>query len=923
MFATKQYLAWLDNAPSVLFLAGGIGCGKSTLMSCFRNGIQKKRGRTLRFGNLCGFFFDDKNTKLVNATVALQGLLSEILAQRHDLLHHALNRYESSKTWTYQSLWAVFENVFSDKSLRSACIFIDALDECEADSRRRLLKDLGDFLKRLSPDGSIKLRIVLSSRPSVQLPTSFTTYASKIDLDRDGNAASLLASDIRLYVQEMIDYMIDEEQWTSRDATKIVDILVHSAGQSFLWISLTLKDLLNSGYTSLADVERFIANCPDDLAGRYCASLRKIDNRRLNDIVRTVNILIAANNPLEVDEFKYLLAVKSTDRSVEDLTLTLENDVRFFLRKFLDDFFRVSESTILVRHQSVKEFFMGTLGSTNGSPSAQSTRSNMEVYTAFRTSIEHANETMAASCVHFLNLEEFDIRKTTDEDKEFRELLPWYGVFDWHGDSDLSPVPQTSDVIKGVNDGPWTQCFRYAAEHWGFHLAACNPSKELVAAALALSTKPNTLINWAHAFDDEWSNNSGKVRYVVRRYHRYNVPPLPEQLDPLMVAVYFGHTSIVASLLTDPLNGKFDDASLGLAITWASRRGHLAIVKMLLESGAKSGSQNERATSALGWAVQGGFTEIVSLLLPQFRDRINIRELRELGDGRHSNLHFAVASEHADIVKLLLKQPNIDVNARNEYNGEIRSCRTPIFALIGSCELSKSGRDIFDMFLRDKRVNLLARDGGGNTLLSRIAECGNIKALKLLLECRERRTDINILLADHDQDPKSRKTPLGYAAEHGHADFIRFFCSTKRVRDPFRWIDQEGANAFHLAARREKVDAIKALADCWPDGVDRADGFCAPLCTAMFAGRNVALARAFLNTGRVDVNKKQWNGRTAVSIAASFGTPELVKVLVEEYRADINIRDNDGKTPLRWANANSTFCAPKMKEAMMKLGAIL
>ncbi|KAK7220776.1 hypothetical protein V2G26_008779 [Clonostachys chloroleuca] len=57
-----------------------------------------------------------------------------------------------------------------------------------------------------------------------------------------------------------------------------------------------------------------------------------------------------------------------------------------------------------------------------------------------------------------------------------------------------------------------------------------------------------------------------------------------------------------------------------------------------------------------------------------------------------------------------------------------------------------------------------------------------------------------------------------------------------------------------------------------------------------------------LNTGRADVNSRDNNGRTPLSWAA--GSPKslfTVSMLLNTGRVDINSRDDNGRTPLWWA----------------------
>ena len=52
----------------------------------------------------------------------------------------------------------------------------------------------------------------------------------------------------------------------------------------------------------------------------------------------------------------------------------------------------------------------------------------------------------------------------------------------------------------------------------------------------------------------------------------------------------------------------------------------------------------------------------------------------------------------------------------------------------------------------------------------------------------------------------------------------------------------------------------------------------------------------------MDVNSKDENGYTALHAASSYGHLKLVELLLEKYKANVNITDSDGDTPLHYSN---------------------
>ncbi|KAF3905481.1 Tankyrase-2 [Dactylellina cionopaga] len=61
---------------------------------------------------------------------------------------------------------------------------------------------------------------------------------------------------------------------------------------------------------------------------------------------------------------------------------------------------------------------------------------------------------------------------------------------------------------------------------------------------------------------------------------------------------------------------------------------------------------------------------------------------------------------------------------------------------------------------------------------------------------------------------------------------------------------------------------------------------------------NTAQVISYLSSNPSLVNAKDDNGYTTIHAAASYGHLDLLRKLVNEYGGDVNIRDDDGDTPL-------------------------
>lgn len=72
--------------------------------------------------------------------------------------------------------------------------------------------------------------------------------------------------------------------------------------------------------------------------------------------------------------------------------------------------------------------------------------------------------------------------------------------------------------------------------------------------------------------------------------------------------------------------------------------------------------------------------------------------------------------------------------------------------------------------------------------------------------------------------------------------------------------------------------------------------------TAYFRVKTVI--RLLLNTGKVDADSKDGDGRTPLLLAAQNGHEAVVKLLLDTSKVDADSKDRDGQTPLLWASQN-------------------
>ncbi|OBS15283.1 hypothetical protein FPOA_13874 [Fusarium poae] len=115
------------------------------------------------------------------------------------------------------------------------------------------------------------------------------------------------------------------------------------------------------------------------------------------------------------------------------------------------------------------------------------------------------------------------------------------------------------------------------------------------------------------------------------------------------------------------------------------------------------------------------------------------------------------------------------------------------------------------------------------------------------------------------------------------------------------------------AARNGSEAMVKMLLDTGKVDVDAKDkNGQTPLSLAAENGHE-AVVKMLVDTGKVDFDAKDYIGRTPLSLAAENGHEAVVKMLVDTGKADVEAKDTQyGRTPLSWAAENGHEAVVKM-----------
>ena len=206
-----------------------------------------------------------------------------------------------------------------------------------------------------------------------------------------------------------------------------------------------------------------------------------------------------------------------------------------------------------------------------------------------------------------------------------------------------------------------------------------------------------------------------------------------------------------------------------------------------------------------------------------------------------------------------------------------------------------------------------AKDRRGRAALHRAAYPGHLEIVRLLIE---HGADVNV-------EDKLKRTPLEHAAVASRTEVVKLLIE-KGANPNAR--NEGGATPLHVAAGSADKDTVEVLIDKGASVTLRDTGGSTPLYWAMMSanpGRreivdiiaatgkvpstmhlaayigDSARVKTFIEEG-VAVNEKEAGAGTALHCAAAGGQKGVAEFLLA-HGADVNVRSNDGMTPLQSA----------------------
>ncbi|OAA71494.1 Pfs, NACHT and Ankyrin domain protein [Cordyceps fumosorosea ARSEF 2679] len=948
----SDYKVWLDAGKwtqhhGFLWISGKPGAGKSTIMKFAWSSMKSKARREQSI--IASFFFNARGEYLERSIVGMyRSLLLQLLEGYPDLQtvldDPDLVSPSQNGCPCLNVLKDLFCNAVSALGQRSFTCFIDALDECDEQQVMDMVQYFEDLAEQ-STDNRIALRICFSSR---HYPYIIIRRGVRLTLeDQPGHAedlANYVASRLRIKEPALFEELQPQ--------------LLEKAAGVFLWIVLVV-DSLNKDYGrgGLA-LRKRLAEIPSDLSKLFKDILRR-DNENMEDLLLCILWLLYAKRPLRPTEFYHALwsglSPKGlADPEVPDVTAPDAGDrvsrCVISSSKGLAEITKSKQPRVQFIHESVRDFLVKDKGLhelwpdlgfdwESPAPSHErlkqccnsymnhslvgssvnkllsGTKSNLQTEIskeypfleyASQHVLHHANA--AANAVHqdeFLS--RFPVRNWISiinlfEKFKVREYSPDASLFYLLAEKGFSELIRTR-----LKEDPHVHRF---GERYGYPLfaALANGNKDAVAALL---NSPSSICSGVDITEGL------NCRKDFKDYkHR----------TPLSWAAQDGRAGIVKLLLQTVTSINDLDGGGRTAFSRASENGHEAVARLLIDKAADTNAIDKIGWTPLVWALVKGHEAVARLL-------INGGANVEVTDGRGSTALFLASEKGYKAVMELLIDKGADINASDGTGW------TPLLWA------SKIGREAVARLLINKGADVEASDKRGRTPLLWAAVNGHDAVVKCLIAAEK------LDLASEDD---TGQTALSLAAANSHEDVVKLLLATERVnpdsqdnhsRTPLLWVAKsaEAIHPFGMTAQgnsnhalldpqmqlmlleqqnKKRLMMARATEGANPDSQDNHSR--SPLLwVAKYAEAIHPFGMTAQNSSshalldpqmQLMLLEQQNKKRLMMARQENYGLrpqQRIVKLLLEKG-ANVNAKDNEGRTPL-------SYVAEKGHEAITKL----
>ena len=615
-----KYIKWAESDQcQVLWVTADPGCGKSVLCSFLIDTLQQQPFSLTNDTTLCCFFFKNGHDGLQTGADLLCAILEQLFLSKpilaKHLPSHAFKDGKFQLAHDFECLWSILTAAIRDPQAGRTTFVVDALDECETNSRLRLVRSLAKLFTDTqgSQRRSSVFKFLITSRPDVTIEDGFHGYET-IQLKVEDNI-DMTNADISLVIKDRIAKLQRRVGWP---LDTLEQMLLGKADQTFLWAGLVLELLEKERDICSDTFENLTTTLPIEIDDLYDKIL---NNLAMNQVHRTkltklLHIVVAARRPLTLAEANIAFRIEKDDTNLTHLTDRLgRSNIQETLKRLCGPFIRIIQGKVHLVHLTAREFLTAQepVRIVQQPPSSTWKHSLHPMI---------SNLIMAGCCISYLKLKEIQSLPSPN----------FSGIWDGNRKEMISRFTEPYDFLE------------YAAEYWPAHYRECEAYEDidiLVDAVALCDTQLQSHRIWFPLFwaiydlgDCElgltpWSLASylghlSTLRYFQRRY--------PESFDvdirdihgrtPLYFAVDRGNAEVVQFLIDNGADSELNiDYSGETVLHMAASNGNTKILDIILGTSIDPDIPAEHGgRTALENAAGAGQTEAVRLLLSDGAD---------------------------------------------------------------------------------------------------------------------------------------------------------------------------------------------------------------------------------------------------------------------------------------------------------------
>ncbi|KAF3401577.1 hypothetical protein F1880_009990 [Penicillium rolfsii] len=717
LLKNENFLNWYhSSSPRQLVILGETGCGKSVAMAFIVERLLQSEHDQIQIPNpmICYHYCrDDKTGKI---TTILSVLILSLLEKLPGLKKKFFNWYQQVQTLGSipGADFKILEELLRKLLItidRPVFFVIDGLDECDKDSRKKLL----DFLKALLKDVP-RLKTLLSSRPQEKILRHFGG-AARIELVLDYQRDRIIAEKtVDMYLYDL----------SAEVKSIVIDKLSRRANGSAIWTRMTVKLIELRELTTDGGIARLLDEMvlPESLSDLYNLLFSRCtgDDSENSRLAKTaLKFLTTTDRPLSIlelawavtlDAFSHVTTVHALEQLVD------HQRIMSLIHPFISrvDFNDLKKYQVRLAHHSVKEFILKECISEHiGLQGPALVAAPLTKYQCSRSL-----ETLSLNiCIKYLLLEEISNRNLfSDEQIAILELPQECDIFGENEepiDYDAHCTWETWEenmIHFDPTERGFGELFVYASCYWIKHFGAAEikPLPELASIERLCQAGSTRLRNWIQQNCRPGCAITARFQFDYRLY------------DPLSVTSLYGSVPMLRDMLenSDFADGVYlPDLAMGAAdqiLRWGDisrlrilffdgKVGHqlqnLDFFRRIIKTWQESPSHNQETPShnhhwddvfalvdavsdkmvhgrwgneLLCVAAGAGCMPIIRRLMRSTQHNEGLRSelLRgsrkepqwTLSEPHHQSIGEAILGNHLDVVKYLIKENEIDAHLR-------------------------------------------------------------------------------------------------------------------------------------------------------------------------------------------------------------------------------------------------------------------